>query len=64
MRGRADTTAAQNTLPAVQQPGAGGAQSEQDIDALARRLVEPLSRRLKAEMLIDRERRGVRSDAR
>jgi hypothetical protein len=43
--------------------GAGGATSE-DMDALARKLVEPLTRRLRAEMLIERERRGVRSDAR
>jgi hypothetical protein len=34
------------------------------MDALARKLVEPLTRRLRAEMLIERERRGVRSDAR
>jgi hypothetical protein len=43
-------------------PGAapGGAT---DIDALAQRLFTPMVRRIKAELLLDRERRGMRTDA-
>jgi hypothetical protein len=33
-----------------------------DLDELARRLYEPLSARLKAELWLDRERAGVMSD--
>jgi hypothetical protein len=43
---------------------AAPAASAEELDKLAGRLLEPLTRRLKAEMLIDRERRGVRSDPR
>jgi hypothetical protein len=35
-----------------------------DVDALARRLFEPLSARLRAELWLDRERAGLVSDAR
>jgi hypothetical protein len=50
------------TAPAAGAPGA--AQSPDQLEELARRLVGPLARRLKAEMLLDRERRGLRTDAR
>jgi hypothetical protein len=50
-------------------PGAGAtgtpaAPNPEQLEELARRLVAPLARRLKAEMLLDRERRGLRTDAR
>jgi hypothetical protein len=48
-------------------PGAAGgaaAQTPEQLEELARRLVGPLTRRLKAEMLLDRERRGLRTDLR
>ncbi len=51
------------TAPSMAEAGITGASSEQ-IEALADRLLGPLTRRLKAEMLLDRERRGVRTDAR
>jgi hypothetical protein len=35
-----------------------------DLDLLAGRLMEPITRRLKAELVVDRERRGLRSDPR
>ena len=34
-----------------------------DLDEMARRLYEPLSARLRAELWLDRERAGVMSDA-
>jgi hypothetical protein len=59
------------TTPAVggQAPAPGGAvaaaaPNPEQLEDLARRLVAPLARRLKAEMLLDRERRGLRTDAR
>jgi hypothetical protein len=39
------------------------AESPQDVDALADKLMIPLLRRFKSEMLLDRERRGLRTDA-
>ena len=39
----------------------GGATPEQ-LEELAKRLAGPLIRRIKAEMLLDRERRGLRTD--
>jgi hypothetical protein len=36
----------------------------EQLEELARRLVPSLVRRLKAEMLVDRERRGLRTDVR
>jgi hypothetical protein len=44
--------------------GAGAAgTSTQEFDELARRLYDPLASRLRAELLLDRERRGLRTDA-
>jgi hypothetical protein len=43
---------------------AAPAPSPEQVEELARRLVAPLVRRLKAEMLLDRERRGLRTDVR
>ncbi|MFI7482640.1 hypothetical protein ACH9EU_09495 [Kocuria sp. M1R5S2] len=42
-------------------PGEAGMSQEQ-VDALAKRLVGPIVRRIKADMLLDRERRGLRID--
>jgi len=36
--------------------------SQDLVDELARRLVGPIVRRIKADMLLDRERRGLRTD--
>ena len=58
------STAAGATAGATGAAAAAGAHSPAELDALAKQLVEPLSRRIKAEMLLDRERRGQRSDAR
>ena len=41
---------------------AAGGSSPQDVDALAEKLMIPLLRRFKSEMLLDRERRGLRTD--
>lgn len=41
----------------------GAPASPQQIDELARRLYDPLASRLRAELLLDRERRGLRTDA-
>jgi hypothetical protein len=40
--------------------GNGGAE---DVEALAQKLLAPLMRRIRAEMLLDRERRGLRTDS-
>jgi hypothetical protein len=70
-------TSAQPSTPATavgQAPGASGAPgtpagagagatSPEQLEALAQRLFAPLVRRIKAEMLLDRERRGLRTDA-
>jgi hypothetical protein len=71
---RQATSAAPGPAPAPAPPAASPApapgaapasgSSPEQLEELARRLVAPLSRRLKAEMLIDRERRGHRTDAR
>lgn len=37
--------------------------SQEQVDELAKRLVGPIMRRIKADMLLDRERRGLRIDA-
>lgn len=55
--------------PVVLPAAAGGAPAvaattPDQLEELARRLVAPLSRRLRAELLLDRERRGLRTDAR
>jgi len=44
--------------------GATGPTTPEQLDDLARRLMGPLTRRLKAEMILDRERRGMRVDLR
>ncbi len=44
-------------------PAAGAASTPQQLDELARRLYDPLASRLRAELLLDRERRGLRTDA-
>jgi hypothetical protein len=44
--------------------GAGGAASSpEDVEALAQKLLAPMMRRIRAEMLLDRERRGLRTDS-
>ena len=50
-------------------PGPGGGStspfasaSAADLDELARRLTLPLLRRVRGQLLVDRERRGVRAD--
>jgi hypothetical protein len=56
--------------PAAKEPGAAGAAapgnaaqaSPEQLEELAKRLAGPLIRRIKAEMLLDRERRGLRTD--
>ncbi|WP_139142742.1 hypothetical protein [Humibacillus sp. DSM 29435] len=44
-------------------PSARTATTAQELDELARRLYEPLASRLRTELLVDRERRGQRTDA-
>ncbi len=48
--------------PAAVGGAAGGATSPQEVEALAEKLFPPMLRRFRAEMLIDRERRGHRTD--
>ncbi|WP_456819085.1 hypothetical protein [Cellulomonas sp. URHB0016] len=46
-------------------PGAGGpfaSASAADLDELARRLTAPMLRRMRGQLLVDRERRGMRAD--
>ena len=56
--------------PSAAAPGSPGATATtgpatpEQLDELARRLVGPLTRQLKANLLLDRERRGQRTDAR
>jgi hypothetical protein len=50
--------------PAQVAPPAGAGHTPEQLDELARRLVGPLTRQIKADMLLDRERRGVRTDSR
>jgi hypothetical protein len=57
------TTSGSGTPGAAGGAGAGGAASATgDVDALAQRLFPSLVRRMKAEFLLDRERRGSRTD--
>jgi hypothetical protein len=50
--------------PAGAAGAAGGAPGgATDVEALAQRLFNPMLRRMKAELLLDRERRGMRTDA-
>ena len=51
-------SAAQGAAPTLT-----GGGSAQDVDTLAEKLMIPLLRRFKSEMLLDRERRGLRTDA-
>lgn len=43
-------------------PGTAAHASPEQLEELAKRLTGPLIRRIKAEMLLDRERRGLRTD--
>jgi hypothetical protein len=43
-------------------PGSAAQASPEQLEELAKRLAGPLIRRIKAEMLLDRERRGLRTD--
>lgn len=60
------TASAPPATPGGAAPGAGGAaggaSATGDVDALAQRLFPAVLRRIKAELLLDRERRGVRTD--
>jgi 3-oxoacyl-ACP reductase-like protein len=56
----ADTSSAAPSASSA--PPAAGAKPP-DLDELARRLYEPLTARLRAELWLDRERAGVMSDA-
>jgi hypothetical protein len=48
---------------AAASPGIPGATaSPEELDELARRLYAPMVRRLKADLLLDRDRRGLRTD--
>jgi hypothetical protein len=49
-------TAAAPAVPVVE------GMSQEQVDELAKRLVGPIVRRIKADMLLDRERRGLRID--
>jgi hypothetical protein len=40
----------------------GDASAPEQVEALAQRLLQPLLRRIRAELLLDRERRGLRTD--
>jgi hypothetical protein len=59
-----DTSAAPPVTTPVPPPaaGGGGAAPSADLDEMARRLYEPLTARLRAELWLDRERAGVTSD--
>jgi hypothetical protein len=58
---RVDTAAAPST-PAAPEPSGGGGGG--DPDELVKKIFDPLLRRLKAELLLDRDRRGVLTDLR
>jgi hypothetical protein len=63
------TAAAEDgTAPATERstaaaPGPLGAATPDQLEELAKRLAGPIIRRIKAEMLLDRERRGLRTDS-
>ncbi len=58
------TAAGQADAPAGGSAAAGGnASSPEQVEALAQRLLQPLLRRIRAELLLDRERRGLRTDS-
>ncbi|KGN41302.1 hypothetical protein [Knoellia aerolata] len=56
-----------STAPSAQADAPGGgaatAGSASEVDELARKLYDPLMLRLRAELLVERERRGLRTDA-
>ena len=56
-----------STSPSTQADAPGGgaatAGSASEVDELARKLYDPLMLRLRAELLVERERRGLRTDA-
>lgn len=61
----ADAGAAASPAPAAAPgaaPAAGGAQSPEQAEAMARQLFPSLLRMLRGELVVDRERRGVRTD--
>lgn len=62
-----DEPPAQPAAPALGRsagvPGVAGAATPDQLEELAKRLAGPLIRRIKAEMLLDRERRGLRTDS-
>ena len=58
----AESAPAAPASSAAPAPAAAGT-SPTDLDEMARRLYEPLSARLRAELWLDRERAGVMSDA-
>ena len=64
---RAESSPAGGHAPAGGSASGGGAAGAagggEDVDALAQRLFPPMLRRLKNELLLDRERLGVRTDA-
>jgi len=53
--------AVQRVEGAADPPATSG--SSEQVDELARKLFDPLMLRLRAELLVDRERRGLRTDA-
>jgi hypothetical protein len=55
-------TPAPSPQPTADGHGAASAMSAAEVDDLARRLTTPLLRRLRAQLLLDRERLGVRTD--
>jgi hypothetical protein len=57
-----DVSAAPPVTTPVPPPAAGGGASPVDLDEMARRLYEPLTARLRAELWLDRERAGVPGD--
>lgn len=65
--GSVPTAAESGTAPAgpatAPAPAADEEMSQEQVDELAKRLVGPIVRRIKADMLLDRERRGLRIDA-
>ena len=56
------TQAGQALSSAVPAPGAAATAGPENVEQLVRKLYGPLVRRIKAELLLDRERRGIRID--
>ncbi len=53
---------AQAASSALAAAGAGASGGAENVEQLVRKLYGPLVRRIKAELLLDRERRGIRID--